>query len=191
MTSIILGFVAGLLWLQQQAALPDARQQGGLLLFAVLVSGVAWLLRRRMMWRIVFLCVLGSACGLLWGTWRAEMRLSEFLPPALEGEDLVLTGTIAAMPQRTERGWRFDFAVDTPAEVPRRISLAWYASGPAGSFQPDAADLRVPPLHAGDRWQLTVRLKQPHGNLNPHGFDYEAWLFERGIRATGYVRPRG
>jgi competence protein ComEC len=34
-----------------------------------------------------------------------------------------------------------------------------------------------------------VRLKRPHGNLNPHGFDYEAWLFERGIRATGYVRP--
>ena len=24
--------------------------------------------------------------------------------------------------------------------------------------------------------------------MNPHGFDYEAWLFERGIRATGYVR---
>jgi competence protein ComEC len=31
-------------------------------------------------------------------------------------------------------------------------------------------------------------LKRPHGNVNPHGFDYEGWLFERGIRATGYVR---
>ena len=42
-----------------------------------------------------------------------------------------------------------------------------------------------------ERWRLTVRLRQPHGNANPHGFDYEAWLLERGIGATGYVRPRG
>jgi competence protein ComEC len=33
-----------------------------------------------------------------------------------------------------------------------------------------------------------VRLKQPHGSLNPHGFDLELWLFEQGIRASGYVR---
>ena len=36
---------------------------------------------------------------------------------------------------------------------------------------------------------MTVRLKRPHGNANPNGFDYEAWLLERNIRATGYVRP--
>ena len=33
-----------------------------------------------------------------------------------------------------------------------------------------------------------MRLRQPHGNLNPHGFDYELALFEQGVRATGYVR---
>jgi competence protein ComEC len=47
---------------------------------------------------------------------------------------------------------------------------------------------RVPPLRAGERWQLTVRLKAPHGLANPGGFDYERWLFARGFRATGYVR---
>ena len=36
-----------------------------------------------------------------------------------------------------------------------------------------------------------MRLKRPHGSVNPHGFDYEAWLMERGIGATGYVRQRG
>jgi competence protein ComEC len=44
-------------------------------------------------------------------------------------------------------------------------------------------------VHAGERWLLNLRLKRPHGGANPHGFDYEAWLLERGIRATGYVRP--
>ena len=45
-------------------------------------------------------------------------------------------------------------------------------------------------MHPGERWRFTVRLRRPHGNANPHGFDYEAWLLERGIGATGYVRPR-
>ena len=35
---------------------------------------------------------------------------------------------------------------------------------------------------------MTVRLKRPHGNANPNGFDFEAWLLERNIRASGYVR---
>jgi competence protein ComEC len=50
-------------------------------------------------------------------------------------------------------------------------------------LQRQPADLR-----AGERWQMTVRLKAPHGNLNPHGFDYELWLWEQGLQATGYVR---
>jgi competence protein ComEC len=35
---------------------------------------------------------------------------------------------------------------------------------------------------------MTVRLHRPHGNANPHGFAFEAWMLERGIRAVGYVR---
>jgi len=33
-----------------------------------------------------------------------------------------------------------------------------------------------------------VRLQKPHGNANPDGFDYEVWLLEQNLRATGYVR---
>ncbi len=43
----------------------------------------------------------------------------------------------------------------------------------------------------GERWQFTVRLWRPHGFANPSGFDYEAWLLERGVRATGSVRGPG
>jgi competence protein ComEC len=45
-------------------------------------------------------------------------------------------------------------------------------------------------LAGGDCIRLSTRLYQPHGNLNPGGFDYEAWLLERGIRATGSVREQ-
>ncbi len=60
--------------------------------------------------------------------------------------------------------------------------LSWYQG------RRDGEDFVRPPLRPGERWQLTVRLKRPHGNANPFGFDYEAWLLERDIRATGYVR---
>ena len=66
----------------------------------------------------------------------------------------------------------------------RAFALGWYAG-----FHEDAA--LVQPrlaLRAGQRWRFTVRLRQPHGNLNPHGFDYELTLLEQGVRATGYVR---
>ena len=33
-----------------------------------------------------------------------------------------------------------------------------------------------------------MRLKRPHGYVNPAGFDLEAWLLEHDLRATGYVR---
>jgi competence protein ComEC len=63
---------------------------------------------------------------------------------------------------------------------PKRLALGWF----------DDADgkLDSPLLKPGQRWQLKVRLKRPHGNANPYGFDYEAWLLEQGLRATGSVR---
>ena len=42
-------------------------------------------------------------------------------------------------------------------------------------------------LQQGDRLQLTVRMKPPHGLANRHAFHYQQWLFTQGIRATGYV----
>jgi competence protein ComEC len=52
----------------------------------------------------------------------------------------------------------------------------------------DGAIDEVPKIAAGERWRLVVRLKRPHGTVNPHGFDVEAWMLESGLRATGYVR---
>ena len=87
----------------------------------------------------------------------------------------------------SERGTRFAFAVErveTPAAVvPARLSLAWYAQ-----LKKDGTVDAPPAIAAGERWRLVVRLKRPHGNVNPHGFDIEAWLLENNLRATGYVR---
>jgi competence protein ComEC len=68
--------------------------------------------------------------------------------------------------------------------------LSWYrAAGWQEIGEGDEEESLPPqPPRAGERWQLRVRLKRPHGHVNPGGFDYEGWLLERDIRATGYVR---
>ena len=43
-------------------------------------------------------------------------------------------------------------------------------------------------LRPGERWKAAVRLKAPPPPVNPHGFDYELWLWEQGLQATGPVR---
>ena len=130
---------------------------------------------------------------------RALAFAQHTLDPALEGRDLSVTGVVGAMPQRNEAGLRFRLDVEsahsgaTPVLLPSSIYLGWYAAG-AGMFRQSESDsplenLRQPgPLAAGERWHFTVRLKAPHGASNPHGFDYELWLWEQGLQATGYVR---
>ncbi|TAM37839.1 MAG: DUF4131 domain-containing protein [Burkholderiaceae bacterium] len=132
-----------------------------------------------------------SLCGL-----RATAFGHDALTPALEGRDIAVVGVVAAMPQRSEVGLRFRFSVESamldgaPAALPPQIYLSWYSSGYGGADATGSAPLAAPPadLRAGERWRMTVRLKAPHGNSNPHGFDYELWLWEQGLQATGYVR---
>ena len=129
-----------------------------------------------------------AALGFCYAAWRADRRLADALPSAWEDADVRITGVVDDLPQNDDSGSRFAFAVErvlTPgAVVPHRLSLAWHVLR-ARDDQP----LATPPsVHAGERWTLTARLKRPHGNVNPHGFDLEAWLLEHDLRATGYVR---
>lgn len=143
-----------------------------------------------------------AACLLAWGLagWQAAQQMALRLDPALEGADLLLQGTIAAMPQQTAVGQRFRLQVDMadaggqPVAVPPLIDLAWYAQPVANAMRrgATAGSATIPALAAGQRWRLPVRIKAPHGSVNPHGFDYELWMWEQGVHATGYVRlPSG
>lgn len=195
MRGTILAFAAGILALQQSPALPGGRLLGVLAVVAALVWGWGRGSAHR-----ARLTVPLAAClaGVVWAGAFAQWRLDDALDPAWEGRTLRLTGVVAALPQRFEQGERFAFdveAVEPPeARVPRRIFLSWYRSrdlasrkAPAGAPVGEALSRSLRP---GERWSLAVRLKQAHGTANPHGFDYEAWLFERGLRATGSVRAR-
>lgn len=136
-------------------------------------------------WRPVSLALaIGFACTL----WRAELRLADRWPEARQGEEVVVTGHIASLPERAQaqwagpRGrdddtpqytWRFTFEPDQGG-LPSRIRTSWYRT-------PET-------LRGGECWRFTLRLKSPHGSQNPNGFDYEGWLFRQGVGANAIVR---
>ncbi|MDE2365691.1 MAG: DNA internalization-related competence protein ComEC/Rec2, partial [Betaproteobacteria bacterium] len=186
----ILTFVAGIAILQQQAALPQL-----VWAWALLPGMVCALLLCRSQAPVIKAAgkVLSVAiflgAGFFWAATLAHWRLSDVLPQEWEGRDIQLIGVIAELPQVNERSLRFAFDVEQvltqDAIVPARVSLAWYAD--RGKHE----EALLPPIRAGERWRITVRLKRPHGSINPHGFDFEEWALERNIRATGYVRESG
>jgi competence protein ComEC len=131
--------------------------------------------------------------GLLLTAWRAQGMIDGRWPLARSDEERVVQGRIASLPQQrlsrgaheeseegegeTPEAARHDFHflfVPDDSSLPRLIRVAWYRS----EQQPQG----------GDCWTLRLKLRAPHGSLNPGGYDYEAWLFEQGIAATATVR---
>jgi len=194
------GSVLGAVLQLQQAALWAWAVYAGVLLVA-LAGG---LLLRGLRRSALAMLLLGAMTGAGLAGWRAASYSGDALAPALEGRDLQVVGIVSQMPQRGDGAVRFLFDVESARwaggddrampRVPARIALGWYADNTSlwGRAPDDAlrADLAgVPgPVHAGERWRMTVRLKAPHGNLNPHGFDHELRLWELGVQASGYVR---
>ena len=186
MTTIYLfALVAGAWLLQQQAILPD--WTGAMALVPLAVLSMVLARHSRATFRSLahaVAIVTFAAAGFFWAAAVGHWKLADDLPEIWEGRDVDISGVIAEMVQPNDRGVRLLLDVERAytlnARIPSRISLMWYVN-----------DSEAPPdLHAGQRWRMAVRLHRPHGNANPDGFDFEAWMLERGIRAVGYVRAQ-
>ncbi|MEQ1525253.1 MAG: DNA internalization-related competence protein ComEC/Rec2 [Gallionella sp.] len=177
-------FTLGVWVLQQQAALPNFAWAWLLIclpLPLLLSSKNSWLNALR----ILLIATLACGLGFYHAAWQAQQRLTISLADEWQGRDIEVVGVVAELPRNHEQGLRFAFDIEktiTPqASVPPHVYLSTYF------------DKKTPPLnlHAGERWQLTLRLKQPHGSSNPHGFDFEVWALENNLRAVGYVHNKG
>src|SRR5262249_18570031 len=130
----------------------------------------------RQPWRWLGIFLLGAA----WTMLRADLALSQRLAPQLEGQDVVVSGSIYGLPRVQDDGTRFEFDVRDAAlgssaiPLSGRLRLSWYENAP--ELRPCA------------QWRLHLRLKRPRGMIDPGGFDFERYALEQGIVATGYVR---
>ena len=185
-------WVAGVALQLQQAALSDLWVYAA----AALVALPAVWFAPRLRTLTQALCLALALCALAWASTgvRACYFARSALPAALEGRDVQVVGVVSDLPRRTAAGLRFRLALDSaslegqPLALPALLDVAWY-SGPAPTTE-GSWELQTQPagLRAGQRWSFSLRLKAPHGSRNPHGFDYELWLWEQGVQATGYVR---
>ena len=184
--ALALAWVAGVALHLQQRTLWPAPASAVAAMLGLLGLVLAW------RWRRAFIAGVLGATLLAFGAsdWRASLRLADALPDALEGQDVSVTGIVTTLPQRSAAGLRFRFEVEAAAlqgqavRLPELLAVGWYK----GMHEDAALSEPQSELRAGQRWRFTLRLRKPHGNLNPHGFDYELSLFEQGVRATGYVR---
>jgi len=133
--------------------------------------------------------MLALLMGYLWALLFAQVILQQQLPDAFIGQNIVLEGVIEGLPEIKNKSVRFDFKVlrylsvgknadsisqSLASTLPTHIRLSWYYYKGR--------------VRTGEHWRLNVRIKSPHGMQNKGGFDYEKWLYQQGIRATGYVR---
>lgn len=208
----VLGVLGGTaLHLQQAQLWPLALYT----LMLVLSLAAAWMACLHRCHPIRF-SVIAMMCGALLSFsqsgWRAQVFIAQAMPADLEGRDIELVGRVQGLPQFAPQALRFGLRVEQAqvdgraVALPPEIALSWYMSR---IVQPeldsiekaDATDGQIyrealaeqarrqpQPVVPGERWQMTVRLKAPHGHINPHGHDHELRLWEQGVGALGYVR---
>ena len=117
--------------------------------------------------------------GFAWVTSHAISFANIKLPTQFEGQTLKAQGTIVSIPEKHNKSSEFEFAIsqvilnNTTYQLPIKVRLGWYN--------------QAPELKVGDSWELVVRLKKPRGFWDEGSFDYQKWLFEHHISATGYV----
>ena len=196
-------FVCGAWTVQQLAQLPSLTWllwalftllPMSFLLFSLRFSDVSSNFRNVL--RVLLVGVGGFVFGLCWASGFAMLRMADELPYAWQQKTIELVGVVASVPETTERGARFRFDVEeilTPeAVVPKHISLNQYRDdyfvGGRATQTSVQSLVGSNQFHAGERWQLSVKLKRPHGTQNPHGFDFESWALSENIRATGSIK---
>ncbi len=143
-------------------ALPALPPWGAVLAVWALLLAAAWRFRP-----LLLLCAL--LAGMAYGVWRTQAALAGQWPlQAARGVGLTLT--VADLPQRDER--RVRFVADAADDAGRRYRLL-------------LSDYQLREWPAGSVWRVEARVRPPVGEVNPAGFNREAWALANGLDGMG------
>ncbi len=165
---IALAFGAGVLAVHAGADLPSL----GLLILLCIPALIPW--RGRLLWS-------AAQLGVLLVVLQASHRLEHRWPAERHAQEVEVIGHVSSLVERTAgfsakqgRNFRFEFAPHQSEDLPDHLRISWYE-----------ADLHP---RAGECWKFRLKMRTPHGSLNPGAFDYEAWLYRRGVGGVASVR---
>ena len=178
MRSFTLGFFLGTLSVLWLTALPS-----NLVLLLSGISSIGCLfgfshLTRQMHWHKaginLLLGLLLGCSSAVYSSWHLH---TQWPTTALEQQVLRLNGRVSSVPQYHDRSMQFLFTLDENQALTGKLTVSWY--------QPYAMD-----LHAGERWQLTLKVKRPHATRNPNTLDHEKWLFAERITGIAQIKAK-
>lgn len=172
MRSWTIAFFFGISIVNCSSQLPSVYE----VVFALSVLGlVYYVFYSKHVIRIIF----AFCFGVLWILIFIHLQWIHSLPKDFENKTVNVIGTIATIPEQQNQITKFNFNI---RKIQNKNNYIYENVRTHLSYYGKDLD-----LIAGQTWKFSVRLKRPHGLMNPGGFDYEAWLFENKIRATGYV----
>jgi competence protein ComEC len=156
---------------------------------AYLVAVLTILLFSSIFFAKLDLLLVSLVVGLMCGFHHGYKQFIRQLPDSLDKQEFLIRGSVIGLVQPQDQRLRFNFLINSAklsdfkagfnnVKLPslNRVLLSWYGDH----------DLKKH-IKTGTDWQFMVRLRKPRGMLNENGFDYQAWLFQQGISATGYI----
>ena len=208
----VLVFIVGVLLFYQQTAYPPVWFGLVTLCFLAGLLWLIWLVRtERVSLGFHFLSfnhqtkvlmvlngILGFIIGISWVFW--QTFLMPTVPDRVLNQPVWMVGTIIELPNqslsenrlrikykikvddiRLHSPFSMESVVSYPFYSKPLVTLNWYVNRHAFLKKRSLPQL-------GERWRFRVKLKANHAAINPTGFDYERWLFQQGIAATGYIK---
>jgi competence protein ComEC len=137
--------------------------------------------------------IIGLLFGYIWVF--SHSFLTDRLPNAIYFKPVTVVGKVVDLPQvnaLTKKGQasrvKFLFELQRLAAVDSKFDQAWSFWQP--TVQLSWYDAEAVPK-SGEVWRFQVKLKPRHASLNPGAFDYETYLFQKGVQGYGYVLDKG
>ncbi|MGF1685750.1 DNA internalization-related competence protein ComEC/Rec2 [Photobacterium japonica] len=121
------------------------------------------------------------AVGALLANFSATSYVKSVQFAALEQGHITIVGEVRSLLNPNNNVTLFEFVSEVRGSPPdetgitSRFQLRWQQGVPA------------PTMRQGERWQLSVKLRPPHGRVNSAGFDRERHFVGKGIHASGIV----
>jgi competence protein ComEC len=138
---------------------------------------------------VAVVLIAAAFAGAGYASLRAQQALEDRLADHLDRESVQLDFVVMDLPTKDSRSWRFEVLVRAAregrsphrpiAEFPKRGVVHWYFD--ETSAVPQA-------IEPGEIWRVQARVRQPSGTRNPGGFDYEAWMLEKGLSFNATVQ---